>query len=397
MRLFDRFRSKKKSALNMEEAKKLEIQVLGTRENEVLEFAHNASINLCDELAELKDLLHALSKKEITEERVKNQKAIVDRYVAISNEQIKHIQLPEKSIDDVKAFIKKCEDLVEQMARVSPREALRMKFFFEEDFSKISQKLKNVENTIRSVREKFSLVDKHYDLRNLDKEEGALNVKTRSLDDKIDTEKNKLEALSKTLKENELQRLKTQNEISRFEEQEKLLDHKRARLSQLRQDTDNYLSIYRLLKKYKHDRFAEDVLLEQYIQSPSSALIKDEKLRIFDIITEALTLPIEDKKLFAKAKSIERKKLLQLRADMIKIMQTEEKERKEVEEKLEPLKNERSKIDDKIKYTQKELQETEALVTQLEKEKIDCVGKKKKIGDARKRSMQDLIGAEING
>jgi hypothetical protein len=395
MDFFKLFGKKKTNTASIEEAMKMEKNSFAKREEGVLEAAHNASINACDELQNLDELFKNLAKKEVTDELAKKQKALVDRFCAIGGEQISGMLAPEKNVKETKEFLEKCIQLTERLGKLSPREALRIKFFFEADFSKISEKVREINTITKNGLESFAVLDKHKLYENTEAEIIATELNLEEKTNELERIESKLSSLNEINQKLEKEVFNTRNEMSGYEQKENEIEKKEKSISATKQEIDTYISVNRLLKRLKHDSFMNDELLDLYIQSPSSALMKDEKLRIMDFIKEALTLPIEDRRLIEKAKMIDKNKLALMRNNLVKTHQSIEIERAVVKEKLSPIKTDYEKQKTKKEYTEKELSETEKNKNETTEQVKQLKKNLSYLYEKRKNMLEELLEIKI--
>ena len=59
------------------------------------------------------------------------------------------------------------------------------------------------------------------------------------------------------------------------------------KVQKAKQEIDSLLSVQKILRKYTHDKNLRDELIEAYIDSPSSALMRDEHFRIIRVLMDA--------------------------------------------------------------------------------------------------------------
>ncbi len=394
MGFLERFKGKKK--ISIEEALQKEQHALASREEKVLKFAYNSAMNICDTLQELRDMFTELSKKEVREERLKNQKALVDRFCSVGGEQIATLTLPEKNVAETKNFIERCHNLTKELGKLSPKEALRIKFFFEQDFSLISQKVKYIETVCSKSKEKFSLLEKHDELKKTEEEMNRMKAEQQVMQKQLASFNATVKEKERLINETEKELLKTENDTKGYEENEKNVTKKERTAMLLRQEIDSYLSISRLFKRLRHDNKLYDELLDKYIQNPSDALLKDEKLRICDFVAEALTLPIEDRKLIEKARLIEKKKLAQMRFNLVKTTDAIENEKHIIGQNLVPLRQLAEKLHARKTYLEKELQEINQTMIYLDKKRNSCRNGIEELDVKRKVMLEEVLGVEIN-
>ena len=149
----------------------------------------------------------------------------------------------------------------------------------------------------------------------------------------------------------------------------------RKSLEELRQEINSFLPVQKLLKKYAYAKHLKDPMIEEYIDSPSSALIMDENLKIIDYVDEASKMFSELNQ--SKLDAILRGRLLlnEKRKELEKIMKKEldesasyEEEKRSYDKLVSEKRNKLAMIEQEIKETQKQLEEAKEEKKELEEE-----------------------------
>ena len=374
-----------------------EQELLEARENEILEFAYNSAINLCDELRELDELFERLSNKEISDVRVKKEKKLVERYCSVSRQQVTSLQMPDKNLPATAAFIKACANLSTELGRLSQREALRIRYFFEDEFRRTAEKVKAIDEQAQQAMQRLSALDTHDKVRQLKGESESLGTQRSDVEKRHAVLVGRLADQQQNLGEAHKEQARLSRQLADYEEQQKKLGQKQHTVEIMKQDADTYLSISRLLKRLRHDRMKDDSLLNEYIQTPHVALLKDEALKICDYIAEALTLPIEDPRLIQKSRSIDKAHVAGMRSQLLKSVQALEAEQHTLANTLQPLRDTSEKMAAKCEFLEKDVQETKRQLAANEKEQAALEERRQRMDVQRQKLVEVAATTDRKG
>jgi uncharacterized coiled-coil DUF342 family protein len=170
------------------------------------------------------------------------------------------------------------------------------------------------------------------------------------------------------------------NESSESDLLKKELEEKQKSKKLLEQEIDSYISVDKLLKKFRHKKETKDDLIDEYILSPSKALLKDEGLRIIEImknVIETSERGTEDEKKIERAREIIKNTdyLKERRGTVLALAKEIRQAETELEEKLKPikdrsaeLKSEKISLEQEIYQKRKLLDSTNQKILDMEKE-----------------------------
>ena len=157
-----------------------------------------------------------------------------------------------------------------------------------------------------------------------------------------------------------------------------------SKMKLLKQEIDSFLSIEKLLKKFKHDTDSKDILIDEYIQSPNKAILIDKDLSILEIVSKALELikkeENKDEKRIEKAENIVKNKkyLAEKRKLLLSVLDYITEKEKELEKRSKPLIEKASKLRNEESVLKKEKEQRDKNLEDIIK-RIEAIEKEKKI------------------
>jgi hypothetical protein len=153
-----------------------------------------------------------------------------------------------------------------------------IKAFFEQDFQPVLKKVREIETLLAGSQDEAADYRKatRFYKKMLDLEEQKKRIHSERI-------------VSEEKKGSLQKRLSGISGIDPGSVDESSLGDARRRAASLRQEIDSFLSLQKLFKKYQHDHDVKDSLLEEYIKSPSNALLMDESLKILDFTRDAFS------------------------------------------------------------------------------------------------------------
>ncbi len=240
------------------------------------EDAYKTSSQVHTAFAELSQLIREFSEKEVPE-FAKSSANVKERFCSLA---LRQISTEKPSRDSAAEYIQSCRSIINNLGGLTQRQFLHISFFFKEDFRPVAKKVSEING----------LIDKKHSSSDFHKAEALyrrikeLGEQKKALHDSVSANEEKLNQL----KARQLPALA--KEPDNYD-----LNKAETKLRNVKQEIDSFLAVQKLLKKYEYVQKTNDELLAAYIESPSSALIKDEDLRIVKFIGEALALVKEGK------------------------------------------------------------------------------------------------------
>ena len=307
------------------------------------------------ELKQLRQIVKEFAAKE-TPEFAKRSENVKDRFCTIAMKQL-DTNMPEEPA----ALIQTSRNLLNTLGGLTQRQILHINVFFKDDFAPIGRKMKEIENLLK-LDNMGGDYGRALELR---QRLGILNGKINELD--TDNIEDKIKELNQNLSEEE-KTVVTEPDASQ-------LAKTRKDLQEIRQDIDSFLPVQKLLKKYLYAKQIKSPMLDEYINSPSLAILEDADLSIVEYVAEASTMfsELNEKKLDAilKGKLLFNEKKKQLE----RLIEKEQKEELEYQKERESYSrassekhNNISAVEQEIKDTQKQLEEAQAEKKDLNEE-----------------------------
>ena len=308
------------------------------------------------ELKQLRQIVKEFAAKE-TPEFAKRSENVKDRFCTIAMKQL-DTNMPEEPA----ALIQTSRNLLNTLGGLTQRQILHINVFFKDDFAPIGRKMKEIENLLKLDNmggDYGRAIELHQRL-------GILEKKTNEPDFSCQLE-DKIKELNQKLSEEE-RIIVTEPDASQ-------LAKTRKDLQEIRQDIDSFLPVQKLLKKYLYAKQIKSPMLDEYINSPSLAILDDADLSIVGYVAEASTMfsELNEKKLDAILKG----KLLlnEKKKELERLIEKEQKEELEYQKKGESYSrassekhNNISAVEQEIKDTQKQLEEAQAEKKDLNEE-----------------------------
>lgn len=294
-------------------------------------------------------------------------------------------RLPDRGLP-ADEFIEKSEKIIEDINRLTPRQAAHIGFFFKEHVNNMASKMKSITSAIEDFRE-FVTTSMLTDIEEIEKHISDIRESERKIDY---IEKN----IGEIGNETEDMKTKEQKHASKIPQidRNKMLSLKEtmAELNRQKQsieqeiDTD-FGSITKLLKKYEHDTKdrKKKSLAEKYVSSASWAfLIHDKELSIKKILSE-VKADIEAKRIESDEKHYVH--VCSLLSNMVQLKKTKEKYsgimEKICEKESELAKEE--KISDKVGRMHDELKDVRSRI-------VERGSMKKQLEDSKSKVMESI-------
>lgn len=232
-------------------------------------------------LRDLQHLIEEFHKKDVPG-HAKSSANVKDRFCSMAVRQLLLIKPPDKA--NTETFLKAASNIIETLGGLTHRQIMHINFFFKEDFRPIAKKI----NEINSM---LSMKDNSTDHKKAVSYYNRINI--------LEENKKKLLEEKRGLEENmkELEKIHEETFLHTFEKPDRsALYTAENRLKIIRQEIDSVLSVQKLLKKYVHRTNTKDVIIEAYIESPSSAILLDRDLTVLEVIKNALKM-LEERKI----------------------------------------------------------------------------------------------------
>ncbi len=216
---------------------------------------------------ELKELVMVFSKAR-TLNNHKGAEQIKDRFCSVTLSQIAALS---GDIDGVR-------NTLNNLGGLTHKQIMYIKAFFEQDFQPVLRKTKEIQIILENNRDETADYRKatrfYKKIIDLEEEKKRVHADRIVNQEKVENLKVKLGSVSSRT-------------VGAVDESE--LGEARRRAASLRQEIDSFLSVQKLFKKYQHDHNIKDQLLDEYIKSPSSAILLDKNLRIIDLTKNAFS------------------------------------------------------------------------------------------------------------
>jgi len=312
-----------------------------------------AAARVRQELNQLGQLVKEFASKP-TPEFAKRSENVKERFCTIAIRQLNNI--PEEPGE----LLNTAGNLLNTLGGLTQRQILHINIFFKDDFSPIGRKMKELEQLLKMDE---SGKDHRHAVQ--------LYQKIKSLEVREDVPVEPLERFIAEMSE----RLESAKGETIDEPKNEHLARIRKSLEELRQEINSFLPVQKLLKKYAYAKHLKDPMIEEYIDSPSSALIMDEHLKIIDYVEEASKMFSELNQ--SKLDAILRGRLLlnEKRKELEKVMKKEldesanyEEEKRAYDKLVSEKRNKLAMLEQEIKETQKQLEEAREEKKELEEE-----------------------------
>lgn len=308
------------------------------------------------ELNQLHQMVKEFAAKE-TPEFAKRSENVKERFCEIAAKQL--VSVPEEPGE----LLRSTSNLLNNIGGLTQRQILHINIFFKEDFLPIGRKMREIGHLLR--------------LDNM----GGDYAKAMEIYQKIKLAETKVNDLSdppgpleETIKE--LKQRHDEEEKVKITEPDNLhLIRIRKSLEEIRQEIDSFLPVQKLLKKYAYAMHLKDAMIDEYINSPSAALLLDEDLKIIEYVAEASGMFSELNE--GKREAILRGRLLlgEKRKELEKIMKKEleesagyEEEKSKYNRAMAEKRNTISRIEQEMREAQKELDDMAAEKKEAEEE-----------------------------
>ena len=363
MGLFGIFKKEKKTYTINEAAEMIQKQldeIQSKNKNQMGDTAKRIRI----ELKQLEQLVKEFAAKE-TPEFAKRSENVKERFCTIAKKQLESLQQTdaEGGIQlDPGELLRAAGDLLNNIGGLTQRQILHINVFFKTDFAPIGRKMKDIEQVLKidsSGGDYSRAIMIHQKIASTEKRIG-------DLDDASSLE-NKIKDLNHRHGEEEKLKITEPDNLH--------LARIRKSLEEIKQELNSFLPVQKLLKKYAYARQLKDPMIEEYINSPTSAILLDEDLKIIGYVDEASKMfsELNENKLDAILRG--RLLLNEKRKELEKIMKKELDEsaryddEKDVYDRAMSEKRGRvSAIEQEIKDVQKQLDELKEERKELENE-----------------------------
>ncbi len=301
------------------------------------------------ELKQLRQLIKEFDAKE-TPDFAKRSENVKQRFCEIAAKQLES-EMPQEPAELLRAT----SDMLNGLGGLTQRQILHINFFFKEDFSPIGRKMKEIEQILRieSSGGDYNRTVMLYQRLKSDE------AKIKDLGDSVNPLEEKIRELNRKLDD--------AKSGSIAEPSNSHLLRIRKSLEEVKQEIDSFLPVQKLLKKYAYARQLKDPIIDEYINSPSVALLLDEQLKIIEYVAEASTMFSELNE--AKRDAILRGRLLlgEKRKELEKIMKKGleesahyDEEKGKYDRAVSEKRNAVSRIEQEMREAQKELNNTQA-------------------------------------
>lgn len=267
MGFFERFR--KEENYTLQEAMDTIAKKLAEAEGEHREKYKKVSVDVANEVEILANLVKNFEESHALNDH-KGAEQIKNRFCKVTKTQLTVLK-PESDnyLDDVRATL-------DGIGGLTHKQIMYIKVFFERSFQPVLKKVRDIESLLEKAK------DETTDYRK------AVRFYKKIHD--MEEEKNKTQA-ERISNEEKIEGLKLRlNQISTVEPgdvDETILADAKRKAASLRQEIDSFLSLQKLYKKYIHDKKIKEPLLEEYIKSPSNALLLDSDIRIVELTRKA--------------------------------------------------------------------------------------------------------------
>ncbi len=267
MGFFSRF--KKEENYTLQQAMDLIAKRLAEAEGEHREKYKKTAVDVAKEMDVLADLVKTFEESHALNNH-KGAEQIKNRFCSVTNNQLKVLNSESDNyLDDVRATLNGIGGLTQ-------KQIMYIKVFFEESFQPVLKKVRSIESLLEKAKDETTDYRKavrfYKKIRDLEEEKGKIQAERIVNEEKIEDLKLRLSQISS---------------IEPGQVDETILAEARRKASSLRQEIDSFLSLQKLYKKYLHDSDTKEPLLEEYIKSPSNALLQDSEIRIVDLTKQA--------------------------------------------------------------------------------------------------------------
>lgn len=289
-------------------------------------------------LSEIRAQLVELRNEKPEEERAVASSAVKDRFVERTLSLVTEFNAKEfSSLDDIERLVSEIEHRLEEV-RLSPREAMHVRFFFEESSARLASNMNGLARSVSAIRQIAEpLIQVRSSIDGLFRSYTEAREGIKSAEARIaELEKERAIALSRKITPKPFD----PTGLNKFRSELKALEAKRDLVWQA---LDSYFSgADRILKKwaYVESDKATVELINRYLASPHAAASADSGFRIRDILVKALAkseeLKVEERDI------IKTEALLSAIADgeIARLCQEEEQLSKQIEYVRQMLKSE---------------------------------------------------------
>ncbi len=286
--MFERIRSifskkpeeKKQRTVFPEEAEELFASELEKRNSELAERCRPVQQGIVSRFSTLLALFKELRDAGIQEERAISSKLVKDNFAEKAIETLSGINFPEtSSVEDIKMFAYYASDAMSRLD-ITPKQAMHIQFFFGEHVSKIMAEVDQLVKEIKEIKDAIEPL-----LSEKSVIEGIFfNIKSAARSVRLNEERAKevLDEIVELKKMRENYAFNDLTELERLREELKQLAERRSQFKE--RVTSDFISVSRLLKKYRHhEHFAlksDERLLDMYIFEPYDAFLLDDGLKV---------------------------------------------------------------------------------------------------------------------
>ncbi|HLC67643.1 MAG TPA: hypothetical protein VJI12_02050 [archaeon] len=228
------------------------------------------ALRVNNELPPLALAIKEFSKKPAPPQARSSEK-VRDRFCEIAVQQIAAMQPP--SAAEPQEFLRAAHQLINGLGGLTERQLLHLGIFFQYDIQPVAKKMKEINNLL------------HTEAEGNHKKVLALFDEIKALDATLNSTKRAAAELESALARHESRKSSIITPSEHTDNSSLLVAERR--LQRTRQEVDSLLAVQKFLRKYVHAKNLHDELIDEYLDSPSSALLHDEHFRIIKIIMEA--------------------------------------------------------------------------------------------------------------
>jgi len=364
MKFFNIFSKKQEEAkeLSLEEKIELLRKTVEANKESVLQKANSNCSKILNTSKELRNVIKTLRTKDVPEKTAKGSREVKNRFCKVALEQLDSL-LKEKEfrdVNEIKNLLEETEKTILGLGGLTQKQMAHIRFFFEDDIKVISRKTKGIDSIIRETRSLIRPALDHNKIQNHLEKINRFEAEKKEKVNHLEEINNKVMASEKSLKEIE----EINPNLNGTDNIQNQIKEAESEAKQLELDIISYLSLGKLLRKYKYTASVEDSLIDMYISEPSQALLEDNELKIIGFLKEALRIN-QDSKLESDTKRIEAVREIIENAHVLRNKRKSFIEKKkeiealkiEMEKTLEPLREKRRQIETKKNSLENEINE----------------------------------------
>lgn len=332
------------------------------RELEIIQHKNKAQLEATAtrvraELQQLRQLIKEFDSKPTPEFAVRSEN-VKYRFCTMAMKQL-DTEMPTEPGE----FLRYANNLLNTIGGLTQRQILHINMFFKDDFAPVGRKLKDIEQLLK-VKESGG---EYMRVTALYQRIKAMEKRPDELDEAITTMQEKVIGLNRALN--------TEKQDSPQHPENENLERTRKQIQVIKQEIDSFLPVQKLLKKYAYAKQLKDPLINEYINSPSAAILNDDDLEIIQNVSEA-------SKMFHELSENKRDSIvngrtsLQQKKEALEAMMKQEREQyyhyereKDTHSRTLSEKNNRiTSIEQEIKETQKQIEEAQIEIREVRNE-----------------------------